>query len=101
MPATPEDLFALLDRLAIPTATVEHPPLFTVAESAAVRGETPGGHTRNLFVRDKKGRLFLLVLGADTPIELKRTHGKIGAQGRLSFASAEFWRRCGACGPAR
>ena len=51
-----------------------------------MRGDTPGGHTRNLFVKDKKGRLFLLVLGAHTPIELKRAHEKIGAQGRLSFA---------------
>ena len=90
MPATPEDLFAFLDRLAIPTATVEHPPLFTVADSAALRGDIPGGHTKNLFVKDKKGRLFLLVLGEDTPIELKRAHEKIGAQGRVSFASAEL-----------
>ncbi|MGA2792301.1 MAG: prolyl-tRNA synthetase associated domain-containing protein [Roseiarcus sp.] len=90
MPATPEDLFAFLDRLAIATATVEHPPLFTVAESAALRGDIPGGHAKNLFVKDKKGRLFLLVLGENTPIELRRAHEKIGAQGRVSFASAEL-----------
>jgi Ala-tRNA(Pro) deacylase len=89
MPATPEELFAFLDRLAIPTSTVEHQAMFTVAESTALRGDTLGAHTRNLFVKDKKGRLFLLVLGAHTPIELKRTHEKLGAQGRLSFAPAE------------
>jgi Ala-tRNA(Pro) deacylase len=89
MPATPEELFAFLDRLAIATTTVEHPPLFTVAQSSALRGDIPGGHTKNLFVKDKKGRLFLLTLGEDAPIELKRAHETIGAHGRLSFASAE------------
>jgi Ala-tRNA(Pro) deacylase len=89
MAATPEDLFAFLDRLGISTSTVEHEAMFTVAESSALRGEMPGAHTRNLFVKDKKGRLFLLVLGAHTPIELKRTHERLGAQGRLSFAPAE------------
>ena len=90
MPATPEDLFAFLGRLGIATSTVEHPPLFTVAESAALRGDIPGGHAKNLFVRDKKGRLFLLVLGEDTPMELRYAHERIGARGRLSFVPAEL-----------
>jgi len=51
-----EDLLAFLACLAIPTDTVEHPPLFTVEESTALRGDIPGGHTKNLFVKDKKGR---------------------------------------------
>ncbi len=89
MPATPEDLFALLERLGISTSTVEHQAMFTVAESSEVRIDTQGAHTRNLFVKDKKGRLFLLVLGAHTPIELKRAHERLGAQGRLSFAPGE------------
>src|ERR1700691_2655799 len=89
MPATPEDLFALLQRLGISTSTVEHQAMFTVAESSRVRSDKLGAHTRNLFVKDKKGRLFLLVLGAHTPIELKRAHERLGAQGRLSFAPAE------------
>ncbi len=89
MPATPEELFAYLDRLGVSTSTVEHQAMFTVAESAALRSVMPGAHTRNLFVKDKKGRLFLLVLGAHTPIELKRAHEKLGAQGRLSFAPPE------------
>jgi Ala-tRNA(Pro) deacylase len=90
MPATPEDLLAFLARLAIPTDTVEHPPLFTVDESTALRGDIPGGHTKNLFVKDKKGRLFLLVLGEDAQIDLKRVHEIIGGQGRVSFGSAEL-----------
>jgi Ala-tRNA(Pro) deacylase len=90
MPATPEDLLAFLACLAIPTDTVEHPPLFTVEESTALRGDIPGGHTKNLFVKDKKGRLFLLVLGEDAQIDLKRVHEIIGGQGRVSFGSAEL-----------
>ncbi|MGA2044308.1 MAG: YbaK/EbsC family protein [Roseiarcus sp.] len=90
MPATPEDLFAFLAGLAIPAETVEHPAVFTVEESTALRGDLPGGHTKNLFVRDKKSRLFLLVLGAAASVDLKRVHEKIGGQGRVSFGSAEL-----------
>ncbi len=89
-PATPEDLFARLDALGVAHETIEHPPLFTVEDSQNLRGEIPGGHTKNLFVKDKKGRLFLLVLGEDAVIDLKRAHEKIGAQGRVSFGSAEL-----------
>ncbi len=90
MPATFDELIAFLDRLGIATATVEHPPLFTVEDSQRLRGEIPGGHTKNLFVKDKKSRLFLLVLGEETLVDLKRVHEKIGAQGRVSFGSAEL-----------
>src|SRR5579863_9607273 len=90
MPATPEDLFALLASLAIPTDTIEHPALFTVEESSALRGDIAGGHTKNLFVKDKKSRLFLLVLGAYAQVDLKRVHEKIGGVGRVSFGSAEL-----------
>jgi Ala-tRNA(Pro) deacylase len=90
MPATSDDLIAYLDSLGIASTTVEHPPLHTVEESRALRGEIPGGHVKNLFVKDKKSRLFLLVLGEDTPIDLKRAHERIGAQGRVSFGSAEL-----------
>ncbi len=90
MAASPEDLLAYLDALSIETSTVEHPPLFTVEDSQALRGDIPGGHTKNLFVKDKKSRLFLLVLGEETVVDLKRVHEKIGAQGRVSFGSAEL-----------
>jgi Ala-tRNA(Pro) deacylase len=90
MPASPEDLLAALAALSIETSTVEHPPLHTVEESQALRGDIPGGHTKNLFVKDKKGRLFLLVLDEETSVDLKRVHEKIGAQGRVSFGSAEL-----------
>jgi Ala-tRNA(Pro) deacylase len=90
MPAASDDLIAYLDSLGIATTTIEHPPLHTVEESQALRGEIPGGHVKNLFVKDKKGRLFLLVLGEETPVDLKRVHEKIGAQGRVSFGSPEL-----------
>lgn len=92
MPASPHDLFAFLDRLAIAHATVSHPAVFTVEESKTLRGQLPGGHTKNLFVRDKKGRLFLIVALEDSAIDLKRAHEAIGAQGRVSFGSAATLR---------
>ena len=89
-PTSPEQLIAYLDALGIETSTVAHPPLFTVEDSQSLRGDIPGGHTKNLFVKDKKGRLFLLVLGEETAVDLKRVHEKVGAQGRVSFGSAEL-----------
>jgi Ala-tRNA(Pro) deacylase len=90
MPASPEDLIAFLESLDVGADTVEHPPLHTVEESRSLRGQIPGGHSKNLFVKDKKGRLFLLTLGEETPVDLKRVHEKIGASGRVSFGSAEL-----------
>ena len=89
MPATPDDLMAMLDRLAIATTTVDHPPLHTVEESRALRGDIPGAHTKNLFVKDKKGGLFLITALEDTAINLKAVHRHIGATGRVSFGRAE------------
>lgn len=90
MPASPDDLFALFERLGILSTTVEHPALFTVAQSRELRGELPGLHSKNLFLKDKKGRLFLVTAKEDAEIDLKRLHERIGASGRLSFGSAEL-----------
>lgn len=92
MPATPAELFALLDRLEIPHTTVSHPPLFTVEQSQALRGQIPGGHTKNLFLRDKRGAFFLVVALEDAEIELKSLHRRLGASGRFSFGSAKALR---------
>lgn len=92
MPASPQDLFAYLDRLGIAHQTVSHPPLFTVEQSQALRGQIAGGHTKNLFLKDKKGELFLVVAPEDATIELKSLHRTLGASGRLSFGSAELMR---------
>ena len=83
-------LFALFDRLGIATTTHEHEAVFTVAESRHVKETIPGGHTKNLFLKDKKGRLFLVVALGDAVIDLKRLHEVIGASGRLSFGSGEL-----------
>jgi Ala-tRNA(Pro) deacylase len=92
MAATPDDLFAFLDRLGIAHATVTHAPLFTVEQSRALRGSIPGGHTKNLFLKDKKGALVLLTALEDAVIELKSLHRRLGAGGRFSFGSAELMR---------
>jgi Ala-tRNA(Pro) deacylase len=92
MAATPSDLFAFLDRLGITHATVTHPALFTVEQSRELRGTIPGGHTKNLFLRDKKGALFLVTALEDAVIELKSLHRRLRASGRFSFASAELLR---------
>jgi len=89
MPATPDDLSAFLADIGVATETVSHPPLFTVEESQALRGEIPGAHTKNLFLKDKKGALFLVVAEEDAAIDLKRLHHKIGAAGRLSFGKPD------------
>ena len=92
MPASPDELFAFLDRLGIAHTTVAHPPLFTVEQSQALRGTIPGGHTKNLFVKDKKDKVFLLVAPEDAAIELKSMHRLLGASGRFSFGSADLMR---------
>ena len=92
MYATPDELFAALDRLSIAHPTVSHPPLFTVEQSRSLRGAIPGGHTKNLFLRDKKGALFLVTALEDAAIDLKSLHRRLGATGRFSFASAELMR---------
>ena len=87
-PATPEALFAFLDRLGISSRTVEHPPVFTVEEAKALRGSLPGGHVKNLFLRNKKGAMWLVVAEEDRAVDLKALGAAIGA-GRVSFGSPE------------
>jgi Ala-tRNA(Pro) deacylase len=89
MAKTRAELMAFLDGLGIETTTVDHPPLFTVEQSQALRGEIAGAHTKNLFVKDKKGRYFLLTVGEEAEIDLKTVHQTIGASGRVSFGKAD------------
>jgi Ala-tRNA(Pro) deacylase len=92
MPATPEELFAYLDRLGIAHRTVTHAPVFTVEEARTLRGQVAGAHTKNLFLKDKKDALFLVVALEEAAIELKSLHRRLGASGRFSFGSAELMR---------
>src|ERR1700693_2131719 len=90
MPKSPDELFAALDALGIAPRTVKHPPVFTVEQASKLRGEVPGGHTKNLFLRDKKNALYLVVALEDAGIDLKGLHRTLGASGRFSFGSADL-----------
>ena len=90
---SPQELLDRLADLGIEADTVEHEPVFTVAESRPVKARIPGAHSKNLFVKDKKGRLFLITAKDETPIDLKRVHEAIGASGRVSFGSADQLRQ--------
>jgi Ala-tRNA(Pro) deacylase len=92
MPASPDQLFAYLDSLGIAHKTVTHPPVFTVEEARDLRGTVAGAHTKNLFLRDKKGTVFLVVAMENAVIELKSLHRVLGATGRFSFGSADLMR---------
>src|SRR5476649_1786313 len=92
MPKSPEELFATLDALGIKHGTVKHPPVFTVEQAAKLRGQVPGGYTKNLFLRDKKNALYLVVALEDAVIDLKGLHRTLGASGRFSFGSADLLR---------
>ncbi len=89
LPATRSQLFARLAELGIVTETVEHPAVFTVAESSKLERELPGGHTKNLFLKDKKGARFLVVALGQAHIELKTLHKTVGCD-RLSFGKPEL-----------
>jgi len=89
---SPQQLFARLEQLGIAERTVEHPPVFTVEEAKALRGDLPGHHIKNLFLRNKKEEMWLVVALEDRAIDLKRLGEVLGA-GRLSFGSAERLKR--------
>jgi Ala-tRNA(Pro) deacylase len=87
MPATRQDLLRRLRELSIETKTFDHQPVFTVEESRAIHHLVPGAHSKNLFLKDAKDQLWLVVAPADLPINLKTLPAVIGSK-RLSFGSA-------------
>ena len=89
MPATRQDLFSRLAELGIATTTVDHEAVFTVAQSSGLERELPGGHTKNLFLKDKKDRFYLVVALGGAHIDLKTLHKKLGSD-RLSFGKPEL-----------
>ncbi len=89
MPMTRDALLAYLDGLGIAHSTVDHPPLRTVADAQALRGDLSGGHTKNLFLRDRKDRYFLVTLEEDAVVDLKTIHTLIGGSGKVSFGREE------------
>jgi len=89
MPMTSDELLDFLVSNGIAAKTVTHPPLSTVTESQMLRGQIAGGHTKNLFLKDKKSRYFLVTVEEDATVDLKGVHQIIGASGRVSFGSAD------------
>ncbi|MCF3935952.1 prolyl-tRNA synthetase associated domain-containing protein [Acuticoccus sp. M5D2P5] len=85
-----DEAFAVL---GIDVETIEHEAAYTVEQAKDLRGTIDGLHTKNLFLKDKKGSLFLVTAPEAKPVDLKRLHAVIGAKGRLSFASAELMGR--------
>ena len=82
-----DEFLAFLDAQEIGHTTHEHPAVFTVAEGPEIKASMPGAHTKNLFLKDKKGRLWLISARQDTVIDLKNLHRVIGSD-RLSFGNA-------------
>jgi Ala-tRNA(Pro) deacylase len=91
MPASRHDLVQKLEAMGITTATREHAPVFTVEQARALRGKIPGGHCKNLFLKDARDELWLIVCLEDTRVDLKALPAKIGSA-RLSFGSPQRLR---------
>jgi Ala-tRNA(Pro) deacylase len=87
-PKTSDELLAMLAGLDIDAPTLDHHPVYTVAEAAALRPQLPGVHTKNLFLRNRKKRMWLVTLLADRQVDLKELGARIGA-GRVSFGSPQ------------
>jgi Ala-tRNA(Pro) deacylase len=88
MAITSDDLLSRLQSLGIDAKTATHPPLMTVEDSKRLRGDLPGGHVKNLFLRDKFNRFWLLTTLEDTRVDLKKMAQRLEA-GRFSFANAD------------
>lgn len=86
---TRPELIAFFDAHGIDHATTDHQAVFRVGEGEDIKEDIPGAHTKNLFLKDAKGQLWLISAKDDTQIDLKRLHTVIGSA-RLSFGSAEL-----------
>ena len=84
-----DELLKYLEDNGIAVRTFEHPPVHTVEEARALRGDIPGVHTKNLFLRDGKKRFFLFITDESRAINLKALSKIVGAKGGLSFGSPD------------
>lgn len=93
IPTSPAQLLARLEALGIQTRTVDHDPVFTVEESQHLRGELPGGHIKNLFLRNRKEEMWLVTVEESRRVDLKalgeKLTGETGGAAKLSFGSAD------------
>jgi len=88
-PITRESLFAFLDKNDIVHKTIDHAPIFTVEDGADIKAKMRGANTKNLFLKDKAGRFFLICAQSDSVIKINKLHGALGCK-RLSFGKAEY-----------
>ena len=90
-----QQLFALFDDLGIEYKNHDHRPVFTVDEGHDIKKAIAGGHSKNLFLKDKDGEFFLICAIGETQIKLNQVHKAINSA-RLSFGSEEFlWEKLG------
>ena len=89
MPASREMLLQRLLSLGLSTTTHDHLPVFTVDEAKKIHDGIAGGHCKNLFCKDEKAMLWLIVALEDAVINLKTAPGKIGSR-RLSFGKPDL-----------
>lgn len=95
LPTTPQDLLAMLDVLEISYSLHRHEPMFTVADGEEIEKDIPGTHCRNLFLRDKKKNMALIVAANETALDMKKLAPLID-MGRLSFGSKDrLWQYLG------
>jgi Ala-tRNA(Pro) deacylase len=83
---------SFLKTIGIDVNLVSYPAHSTVEEGRSLRGDMPGTFTKNLFLKDKKGRLFLIVAEEARSLDLRTLYAKIGARGRLGFAPPDIVR---------
>ena len=88
MSITRNNLFRYLNELNIQYSTIEHEPIFKVEDSALLKKNMAGANTKNLFLKDKKGQLFLVCAVSDTKINVNKLHHILGCK-RLSFGKPE------------
>ena len=88
IPYTATEIEELLRARNIQSSTISHAPMRTVEDSKTFRDGVPGGYSKNLFLRNKKGKMWLVTLHEDRQIDLRDLGTMIGA-GRVSFASRE------------
>ena len=86
---TRAELMDLLAGLGIEAEVTDHPAVFTVEEAQLHTGHLPGGHCKNLFLKDKKGKLYLLVCLDEQVVRINAVQKQLGAA-RLSFGNAEL-----------
>ncbi len=82
-------LLGFLQELGVESAVHRHPPLFTVEDSQALRGELPGAHVKNMFLKDKSGGLWLVTCLEDRKIRIRDLEKAVGAR-KMSFGKPEL-----------